>query len=73
MNIHKRCLQQIPNLCGSDHTERRGRIHVVAKVDNGGREMEVKSKSTNFKFITEILIFNHYEDMTQKSQSNSEN
>ncbi|XP_072044245.1 LOW QUALITY PROTEIN: protein kinase C-like [Amphiura filiformis] len=42
MNIHKRCLQQIPNLCGSDHTERRGRIHVIAKVDNGGREMEVK-------------------------------
>ena len=44
MNIHKRCLEQIPNLCGSDHTERRGRIQVTANVQNGGRELEVKSK-----------------------------
>ena len=45
MNIHKRCLTQIPSLCGSDHTERRGRLHVSVTVENSGRELQVTSKS----------------------------
>lgn len=30
MNVHKRCEKSgcIPNLCGADHTEKRGRIHI---------------------------------------------
>ncbi|XP_075929820.1 protein kinase C alpha type-like [Petromyzon marinus] len=35
MNAHKRCVPHVPNLCGIDHTERRGRIHIRAEVVNG--------------------------------------
>ncbi|MCI4374658.1 hypothetical protein PGIGA_G00008690 [Pangasianodon gigas] len=31
MNVHKRCENSVPSLCGHDHTEKRGRIHLSVR------------------------------------------
>uniref|UniRef100_A0A673M6F2 Protein kinase C n=1 Tax=Sinocyclocheilus rhinocerous TaxID=307959 RepID=A0A673M6F2_9TELE len=42
MNIHKRCVENVPSLCGTDHTERRGRLHISASITNNVLTVTVK-------------------------------
>lgn len=42
MNAHKRCEKFIPKLCGADHTERRGRIHIKVSIEGKGDERTLK-------------------------------
>ncbi|GIY29727.1 protein kinase C, brain isozyme [Caerostris extrusa] len=42
MNVHKRCQESVPNLCGCDHTERRGRIELKVSALNNKLVVEVR-------------------------------
>lgn len=55
MNVHARCKENVPSLCGCDHTERRGRINLELNVKEN--LLTVQSKLGLLKFNNILYAF----------------
>lgn len=54
MNVHKRCEESVPNLCGCDHTERRGRINLHISASGNKLTVEGSCKSLEKNVLKKI-------------------
>lgn len=54
MNVHRRCETSVPSLCGQDHTEKRGRIHLTIRGEQ--EDVYVTGKRTHWeKVVTQVI------------------
>ena len=56
MNVHKRCTESVPHLCGCDHTERRGRIELKISCTRDKLILEGNGRSRLLLQLIDVLL-----------------
>ncbi|MEQ2193463.1 hypothetical protein XENOCAPTIV_029162 [Xenoophorus captivus] len=54
MNVHRRCETSVPSLCGQDHTEKRGRIHLTIRGDKEDIYVTVRGNQWDRRLSVEV-------------------